>query len=297
MNMVDVSGNRSVFLFKGEANILFDTGMAYNIGDTIETIRREIGDGSVDAVLLSHSHYDHVAGLPSLRKAWPELKSIGSKRADEILHRPGALKVITGLCHAAAESASKQVDPGFSVDGLYVDIIAGDGDVIQIGDHTIKAFEAVGHTQCSMNYLLDDEIMLCCETVGVITQTCTYNPSFLVDYKGALEVVKRTGAYVKEHAIPYVLMSHYGLTSEGPAAEMMRADLWGTLAKQMEDSKDKMLEIIADSKDAEEALQRVTDEFHTGIIPEREQPRVAFQLNAEAMIKTLMRQYGVSFKS
>ena len=57
MTVTDVSGvgKAAVFLIKGEANILFEAGMAYAADLMIENIRRELGDGQVDAVLISHS--------------------------------------------------------------------------------------------------------------------------------------------------------------------------------------------------------------------------------------------------
>lgn len=47
MTVTDVSGvgKAAVFLIKGEANILFEAGMAYAADLMIENIRRELGDG------------------------------------------------------------------------------------------------------------------------------------------------------------------------------------------------------------------------------------------------------------
>ena len=86
MTVIDVSGcgSGAVFLIKGKANLLFEAGMAYAADQMVENIKRELGDAELDAVLLSHSHYDHVAGLPAVRKAWPGVKTYASERAKEI---------------------------------------------------------------------------------------------------------------------------------------------------------------------------------------------------------------------
>ena len=107
MTVIDVSGcgSGAVFLIKGKANLLFEAGMAYAADQMVENIKRELGDAELDAVLLSHSHYDHVAGLPAVRKAWPGVKTYASERAKEILVKPGALKTIRRLSGEAAEAA------------------------------------------------------------------------------------------------------------------------------------------------------------------------------------------------
>ena len=106
MTVIDVSGcgSGAVFLIKGKANLLFEAGMAYAADQMVENIKRELGDAELDAVLLSHSHYDHVAGLPAVRKAWPGVKTYASERAKEILVKPGALKTIRRLSGEAAEA-------------------------------------------------------------------------------------------------------------------------------------------------------------------------------------------------
>ena len=122
MTVTDVSGvgEAAVFLIKGEANILFEAGMAYAADLMIENIRRELGDGQVDAVLISHSHYDHVAGLPAVRKAWPGVKVYGSERAREILLKPSALSVIRSLSGDAAEAAGMDWDRNYRDEDLRV---------------------------------------------------------------------------------------------------------------------------------------------------------------------------------
>ena len=68
--IVNVCGDSTnvSWLIKGECNILYEAGMAYSAEKMIEKIKHELNGKPLDAVILSHSHYDHVAGLPLLRK-------------------------------------------------------------------------------------------------------------------------------------------------------------------------------------------------------------------------------------
>jgi glyoxylase-like metal-dependent hydrolase (beta-lactamase superfamily II) len=76
----------------------------------VENIKKELGTAKLDAVLLSHSHYDHVAGLSALRKEWPDLAAYGSHRAKEILMKPNALATIRNLSQEAADAAGADWD-------------------------------------------------------------------------------------------------------------------------------------------------------------------------------------------
>ena len=129
MTTVDVSGRGkgAVLLIKGEKNIIFEAGMAYAAEKLAENIKRELKGETLDAVLISHSHYDHVAGLPELRKHWPDLKVYGSERAKEILMKPGALKTSRRLSGEAAAAAGLDWDSGYDDRELRVDVAVGDG--------------------------------------------------------------------------------------------------------------------------------------------------------------------------
>ena len=54
----------SCHLAVGERNtVLFDPGMAWYGEKTVEKIKEIIGDRPIDAVFLTHSHYDHVRSI------------------------------------------------------------------------------------------------------------------------------------------------------------------------------------------------------------------------------------------
>lgn len=287
MTIVDVSGigKGAVFLIKGEANLLFEAGMAYAADAMSEAIKREIGDKKLDAVLLSHSHYDHVAGLAKVREIWPDVKVYASREAQEILRRPGALKTIRRLSGEASEAAGLSWNSEYDDRELQVDVGLEDGETVVIGDHRVYAFATVGHTRCSMSYIVDDEVMLCSETVGVLGPGDAYMPSFLVDYLGAEESIRRSSQF----SVRTIILNHYG-----PVDEADRNGIWDILLKKLKDSREAMISIMERFPDDDEALREMERVFHSRV-DKKDQPDEAFYINAASMMKTLRRQFPECF--
>lgn len=283
MKIIDVTGvgEGAVFLLRGKANILFEAGMAYAADAMIKKIREELDGQELDAVLLSHSHYDHVAGLPAVRREWPGVKVYASERAKEILVKPGALQTIRRLSREAAEASGLPWDSEYDDRDLKVDIALKDGETADIRGDQVYAFETIGHTKCSLSYVVNKEVMLCSETVGVMNRKKEYMPSFLVDYRGVEESIRRS----EKIPVREIILNHYGLVDE----EDMPG-IWDFLLETARESRDTMIRIMNETDTDEEALQEMERVFH-GKVDKKEQPDEAFFINAASMMRTLRRQY------
>ena len=232
-------------------------------------------------MLLSHSHYDHVAGLPAVRKEWPDVKVYASERAKEILVKPGALKTIRRLSGEAAEASGLSWDSAYDDRDIQADIGLKDGEITEISGDQIYAFATPGHTKCSMSYVINGEVMLCSETVGVMNRKKEYMPSFLVDYKGVEDSIRRSA----EIPVREIILNHYGLVEEKD-----KAGIWEFLLETARKSRDLMLDILNETDSDEEALRTMERTFHS-TVDKKDQPDEAFYINAASMIKTLRRQY------
>ncbi len=283
VKMIDVTGvgTGAVFLLRGNANILFEAGMAYGAAAMIEKIRQELQGEPLHAVLLSHSHYDHVAGLPAVRKEWPDVKVYASERAKEVLVKPGALNTIRRLSGEAAEASGLPWDSSYDDRDIQADIGLADGETAKIAGDRVYAFATVGHTKCSMSYVVNGEVMLCSETVGVMNRDKEYMPSFLVDYKGVEDSIRRSA----EIPVKEIILNHYGLVEDED-----KAVIWEFLLQTARKSREKMIQIMNETSSDEEALKRMEQTFHAKV-DKKDQPDEAFYINAASMMKTLRRQY------
>ena len=122
--IVNVSGDssRAACLIKGTKNVLYDAGMAYSAGRMIEKLHYELDGAPLDAVILSHSHYDHVSGIPFLRKEWPDLRVYAGSYAAGVLEKPTVPGVIRGL-NENSRTVCRDKSPEFPPNKRFVHMV------------------------------------------------------------------------------------------------------------------------------------------------------------------------------
>ena len=167
----------SCHLAVGEKNTaLFDPGMAWYGEKTVEKIKEIIGDRPIDAVFLTHSHYDHAGALPVIKKYWPDAMVFGAAYAGHVLSKLSAKRLIHELSASAAQLNDAVLPDDYSTRGIQLDQMLIGGETINVGDVCVQSIKTVGHTKDCLSYLIDGHDLLASETIGSINTEEDYMP-------------------------------------------------------------------------------------------------------------------------
>ncbi|MGN0204802.1 MAG: MBL fold metallo-hydrolase [Coprococcus sp.] len=268
------------FLIKGKQAVLFDPGMAYYAGDVIKKVKDILNGQPLDAVFLTHSHYDHVAAVPYIRQEWPDIKVYAAEYACHIFEKPKAKKMMYHMSVEAALEAGREWREDYRDDLLYADVALHDGDIIRIGEMSVQAIETIGHTQCSMSFLIDGDTMVSSETIGLEGDHGSgYLPAFLISYKQAVISLQKTKAANPKQ----IYLPHRGLALPDDR-------FWEHMEKGLASTKHVIIKILAEHDRLEDQLVEMEEIFWkkaTG----GTWPKEAFDINATAMLNTIAAEF------
>lgn len=273
-------GSQTYLIVGKERTAVVDCGMAYSAKGLIENIKRVLGDRPLDYILLTHSHYDHVSGIPALKKEWPGIEVFGGAYVKHVFESRKAKTLIRELNENAMRLYGGEDLPDFDVEKLEIDHVIGEGSRISLGDRQITAYETPGHTRCSMSFLMDEKYFFASETTGVIAHGGAYEANYLVSYKMSEESLRKC----MELPMRYVLVPHSYIfdLEEKP-------DFWNFCKQEMIRSKDRILHMHEEGATVEEMVEntaRLRDE-----VTKKEHPYEAFRINETSMIHAVLREF------
>lgn len=281
----DVSSARGsqIYLIVGsEKTAVVDTGMAYSAEGTVENIRKILGDRPLDMILLTHSHYDHVSGIPAMEKAWPNVQVYGGAYVKHVFESDKAKSVITELNKDAVAKYHVNGFGDFDADKLVIDHLIAEGSTISLGDHVLKAYEMPGHSRCSMAFLMDETYLFASETTCVTSRYGTFVPNYLISYKESEESIRKCASL----PMRYVLVPHSNIYDLEKTP-----DFWQFCMKEMKDSKDLIMSMHWGGASSDEIIKEL-DRRYRDPDTKKEWPNEAFMINQKSMIKTVLREFG-----
>jgi hydroxyacylglutathione hydrolase len=109
----------------------------------LEQAVEQVGAENVEAILLTHGHYDHIMGVPMIKEM------TGAKI---YIHQQDAAFTSDSDLNLSRMIAARQCVP------FTADVILQDGDMLTVGDVPVKLLNTPGHTRGSSCYLAEDAL-------------------------------------------------------------------------------------------------------------------------------------------
>ena len=271
-------GGESFLIMGSEKIALYDCGMAYCGEQTAENIAAETD--RLDYIILSHSHYDHMGGLPYIKDRFPEAVVFGSEKCRSILERDSALELIRALGEEARELYIPGSDKPIRTDGIKVDEVLHDGDVISLGDMTITAYETKGHTDCSLSFYLQPAgILFTSESTGILEGKDYVHTPSLKSFPDSI-----ASSYKCEDLHPtYICLPHFGMIPQ-----YYNERYFTEFRKECKSKEVFVRSMLAEGLNYEEMLARYVKRYWTPA-KEMEQPIEAFEINSGHILNALLR--------
>lgn len=272
-------GGEALLIRGSEKNALIDCGMAYCGEKTADNLA-EIAD-RLDYILLSHSHYDHIGGLPYILDCFPNAIVCASEKCASIIEKPSARKLMAQL----GDEARKLYDPDSTepvrTHGLQVGLFLHDGDRISLGEETITAYETKGHTDCSLSYFLEPvKLLFTSESTGILEGKDYVHTPILKSFSDAKNSLEKCRGLKAR----YVCLPHFG---------MLPADYNEVFFDKFEEECKSKLNFVKgmlnEGISEEEMFERYTKKYWTPA-KEAEQPYEAFAINSGHILKALLRE-------
>lgn len=136
-----VFGSRTYILSKED----YDKVWLVDCGD-IDGILELVDGKTVEAVLLTHVHSDHIYGLKALIKQFPKVKIYTNNAGVEALSSP-----FLNLSHYHSEYPDISIE---APDNVWV---IAEGDSFDILGVPVQVYETPGHAASCLTYLIEDK--------------------------------------------------------------------------------------------------------------------------------------------
>lgn len=168
------------YLYSGEKTILIETGLTCTAGRLLEEFEED-----VDAIVITHAHFDHITGLSVLLEQYPEAEVAGHAGIAKLLEKE---KVLNSWFSDDSEVCGE----GYDGEKLRIDTFLKEGDVF----HELEVYEVPGHSPDSIAlYHRGENVLLVSDSLGYFTSSGRVVPLFFYNYEQYLRSMDRIAEF------------------------------------------------------------------------------------------------------
>jgi len=266
-------------------NILIDTGTAF-FGNKLKDYLKSQNIEEIDYLLLTHSHYDHIGGVPVILKNFRVKNIFAHSYLKNVLKSEKAIRIINNL----NKIELSVLDPflNYEFEPFEITNEVRENDFLDFGKIKILFYETPGHTKDSVSYyILPYKIIIPGEAIGVPNKDDSYIlPQFLSSFETYIESINK----IKNLDIEIVGLPHEHLIF---GKENVKNYIENSLKSTYEYAQ--IIEnAIVEYKNFDKILDYLTEEIHQK--KNIRQPIHAFRENLKAQIIVISRLKNLEIK-
>ena len=266
-------------------NILIDTGTAF-FGNKLKDYLKSQNIEEIDYLLLTHSHYDHIGGVPVILKNFRVKNIFAHSYLKNVLKSEKAIRIINNL----NKIELSVLDPflNYEFEPFEITNEVRENDFLDFGKIKILFYETPGHTKDSVSYyMLPYKIIIPGEAIGVPNKDDSYIlPQFLSSFETYIESINK----IKNLDIEIVGLPHEHLIF---GKENVKNYIENSLKSTYEYAQ--IIEnAIVECKNFDKILDYLTEEIHQK--KNIRQPIHAFRENLKAQIIVISRLKNLEIK-
>lgn len=261
-----------VYGIKGQKNYLVDSVFTFLAPKVLEELERE--NFIPDYLLLTHSHYDHIGSAPVLKKRFPGMKIVASRRTAEVLSKPKAIELIKSFEKEAellfGEGSS------YEFEAFKVDVVVREGDKIE----EFEVIETPGHTKCSVSFIFPEKrIIFVGDAAGVQEDNGYIRPQFLSSYSDYLGSLTK----ILKYSLYDLAMGHGGIFQGEEVKDFLERSI-----KRTKEFRKEIENLFRQTGNPDRVAELIHEREYKGM--GIKQPKEAYMINLKAMIKAVLRE-------
>jgi 2-aminobenzoylacetyl-CoA thioesterase len=198
------------FLSFGEFGMLIEGGTGPTFPIIVEQIRAlGISPERIKYIALTHTHADHIGGIPHFKRIWPHIKVIGSVGADKIFQKRDLFHeyLLADTAIAQLMKAKDEIDdlpPFLNEYHFGLDTSFKEGDKIDLGAGIIwDVYETPGHSPCHICYFESSQGTLAVgdATGFYVPEKDAFWPNYFVSLADYLNSIRKLAALPAKRAV------------------------------------------------------------------------------------------------